>query len=66
MKEHKTLIYNLISSHGDVEDMVFFADLMQDHEKVISHMLQNNQFEEAIRKLENVVSKCTVKRYNSD
>ena len=46
--------------------MVFFADLMQDHEKVISHMLQNNQFEEAIRKLENVVSKCTVKRYNSD
>lgn len=40
--------------------MVFFADLMQDHEKVISHMLQNNQFEEAIRKLENVVSKCTV------
>ena len=46
--------------------MVFFADLMQDHEKVISHMLQNNQFEEAIRKLENVVSKCTVERYNSD
>jgi hypothetical protein len=34
--ENKTIMYNLIASHGDIEDMIFFAVLIQgtvsDHE----------------------------------
>ena len=49
-------MYNLIASHGNMEDLVFFADLMEDYEKVIGHQLQNNNFEQAIEQLQKVVS----------
>lgn len=55
LNENKLVVYNLIASHGDVEDLVFFADLMQDYEKVISHQLQTNQFDKAIEQLDKVV-----------
>ncbi len=29
MAENKGTVYELIASHGDVEDMIFFAVLMQ-------------------------------------
>ncbi|XP_067928521.1 vacuolar protein sorting-associated protein 18 homolog [Watersipora subatra] len=54
LAENKSMIYNLIASHGNVDDLVFFADLMKDYEKVISHQLQNNNFEPAIEQLQAV------------
>lgn len=42
------VIYDLISSHGDVEDLVFFARLMEDHERVISHHLQHKDYQHAL------------------
>ncbi|KAF6032157.1 VPS18 [Bugula neritina] len=54
LNENKSIIYDLIASHGDVKDLVFFADLMKDYEKVISHQLQNHEFEKALEQLERV------------
>lgn len=41
-------IYDLIASHGNVEDLVFFAQLVEDAERVVQHFLQNGQYEKAI------------------
>lgn len=45
---NRHVIYDLISSHGDVEDLVFFARLMEDHERVISHHLQHKDYQHAL------------------
>ncbi|XP_071479921.1 vacuolar protein sorting-associated protein 18 homolog [Diadema antillarum] len=37
-------VYDLIASHGDVENMVYFAMLMQDFERVIRHHIQNEDY----------------------
>ncbi|XP_054749145.2 vacuolar protein sorting-associated protein 18 homolog [Lytechinus pictus] len=37
-------VYDLIASHGDVENMVYFAMLMQDYERVIRHHIQNEDY----------------------
>ncbi|XP_038059367.1 vacuolar protein sorting-associated protein 18 homolog [Patiria miniata] len=44
-------VYDLIASHGDVEDMVFFAMLMKDYERVISHHIQHDDYHSALEVL---------------
>ncbi|XP_060604108.1 vacuolar protein sorting-associated protein 18 homolog isoform X2 [Ruditapes philippinarum] len=48
---NKNVVYDLISSHGDVVDLVFFAHLMQDYEKVISHHIQYDNYRGALEVL---------------
>ncbi|KAK7491492.1 hypothetical protein BaRGS_00017321 [Batillaria attramentaria] len=45
---NRSVIYDLIASHGDVEDLVFFAHLMKDHERVISHHIQHENYRGAL------------------
>ncbi|EDV25490.1 uncharacterized protein TRIADDRAFT_55631 [Trichoplax adhaerens] len=44
---------DLISSHGDTDNMIFFAKLMNDHEKVITYYIQRDRFKEALNALSN-------------
>ncbi|KAL5007275.1 hypothetical protein ScPMuIL_016081 [Solemya velum] len=48
---NRGVVYDLIASHGDVEDMVFFACLMQDFERVVSHYMQHDDYEGALKVL---------------
>ncbi|XP_071119989.1 vacuolar protein sorting-associated protein 18 homolog [Mytilus edulis] len=48
VSNNRGVVYDLIASHGNVEDMVFFAVLMQDFEKVISHYLQQDDYNGAL------------------
>ena len=48
VSDNRSLIYDLIASHGDVEDMVFFAELMRDFERVITHHLQQDDYHSAL------------------
>ncbi|CAH1786190.1 unnamed protein product [Owenia fusiformis] len=48
---NRNTIYDLIASHGDVEDMVYFAVLMKDFERVIGHHLQHEQYDKALEVL---------------
>ncbi|KAK7098433.1 vacuolar protein sorting-associated protein 18 homolog isoform X3 [Littorina saxatilis] len=45
---NRSVIYDLIASHGDVEDLVFFARLMEDYERVISHHIQHENYRGAL------------------
>ena len=51
VSDNRSLMYDLIASHGDVEDMVFFAELMRDFERVITHHLQQDDYHNALKVL---------------
>ncbi|CAH2327741.1 vacuolar sorting-associated 18 homolog [Pelobates cultripes] len=48
---NRASIYELLASHGDTEHMVYFAVLMQDYERVVSHHCQHDDYEEALKVL---------------
>ncbi|XP_062517021.1 vacuolar protein sorting-associated protein 18 homolog [Corticium candelabrum] len=48
LDENKHVAYELLTSHGDVEDLVFFAQEMQDYERVVNHYLQQQNYAEAL------------------
>lgn len=53
LSNNRASIYDLLASHGDTEHMVYFAVLMEDYERVVSHHCQNDDYDEAL----NVLSK---------
>ncbi|XP_068725314.1 vacuolar protein sorting-associated protein 18 homolog isoform X1 [Montipora capricornis] len=48
LDQNRKTAYDLIASHGDVENLIFFAMLMQDFEHVISHHIQHDDFPSAL------------------
>ena len=48
----KPTAYDLIASHGNMEDLTFFASLIQDYERVIAHYVQSGQYTKALELLE--------------
>lgn len=47
----KPTAYDLIASHGNVEDLTFFASLIEDFERVISHHVQSAEYVTALELL---------------
>ncbi|XP_055729356.1 vacuolar protein sorting-associated protein 18 homolog isoform X1 [Salvelinus fontinalis] len=48
---NRTTIYDLLASHGNVHDMVYFSVVMQDYERVISHHCQHDDYSAALEVL---------------
>ncbi|XP_062858441.1 vacuolar protein sorting-associated protein 18 homolog isoform X3 [Trichomycterus rosablanca] len=48
---NRSTIYDLLASHGNVDDMVYFAVIMQDYERVISHHCQHDDYAAALELL---------------
>ncbi|GFN86697.1 vacuolar protein sorting-associated protein 18 homolog [Plakobranchus ocellatus] len=48
VSNNRSVVYDLIASHGDVEDLVFFAVLMKDFERVIGHHIQHENYRGAL------------------
>jgi len=44
----KPTAYDLIMSHGNVEDLTFFASLIEDFERVVDHHVQSGDFVKAL------------------
>ena len=57
ISENRSTIYDLIASHGDIEDMIFFAVLIQDFERVISHHIQQNNYVSALELMSKQMNK---------
>ena len=59
---NRPMVYELIESHGDEEDLVFLAELVGDYERVVAHFLQRNQLLEALQALRKQVrtSSCSL------
>ncbi|XP_061560865.1 vacuolar protein sorting-associated protein 18 homolog [Phycodurus eques] len=41
---NRSTIYDLLASHGNVDDMVYFSVVMQDYERVVSHYCQHDDY----------------------
>ncbi|XP_018420875.1 PREDICTED: vacuolar protein sorting-associated protein 18 homolog [Nanorana parkeri] len=48
---NRASIHDLLASHGDTENMVYFAVLMQDYERVVAHHCQHDDYDEALHVL---------------
>ena len=57
ISENRSTVYDLIASHGDIEDLVFFAVLIQDFERVISHHIQQNNYSAALELMSKQLNK---------
>ncbi|KAK3737231.1 hypothetical protein QZH41_010859 [Actinostola sp. cb2023] len=51
LDQNRKTAYELIASHGDVENLVFFALLMEDYEHVIRHHIQHDDYPAALKVL---------------
>lgn len=48
---YRSTIYDLLASHGNVDDMAYFSVIMQDYERVISHHCQHDDYTAALEVL---------------
>ncbi|XP_028399921.1 vacuolar protein sorting-associated protein 18 homolog [Dendronephthya gigantea] len=48
LEESRKTAYDLIASHGDVENLIFLAMLMKDFERVIHHHIQHDDYRAAL------------------
>ncbi|XP_064195688.1 vacuolar protein sorting-associated protein 18 homolog [Anguilla rostrata] len=48
---NRSTIYDLLASHGNVDDMVYFSVIMQDYERVISQHCQHDDYGAALEVL---------------
>lgn len=51
LEQNKRVAYDLLSSHADTENLIFFAMIMQDYPRVIRHHIQQNDFLAALEVL---------------
>lgn len=54
MKHVKSVIYDLMSSHGDMENLLKLATVNQDYEKVITQNIYRKSYLDALSMLQNV------------
>lgn len=55
LKEHRAAMYDLLTSHGDLDDLILFAEHVQDHERVILLYLERTDYKKALKTLEPLV-----------
>ncbi len=57
LKEHRSAMYDLLTSHGDLDDLILFAEHVQDYQRVILLYLEREDYEKALKTLEPLVQK---------
>lgn len=53
---NKETTLKLILSHGQVQEVLYYAMIMEDYERVISHCITEGDFEQALEMLNKFVS----------
>jgi vacuolar protein sorting-associated protein 18 len=51
LKESKEAVYKMFSSHGNIGDLVYFAEVMKDYPQIIMHYLQEENYRKALEAL---------------
>ena len=54
--------YQLISAHGQMSILLYFAELIEDYERMMTHYIQEDEHVKAVKLLVNVVGHHTFKR----
>ncbi|CAF1610147.1 unnamed protein product [Rotaria magnacalcarata] len=52
LREHRSAMYDLLTSHGDLDDLILFAEHVQDYERVILLYLEREDYEKALKTLD--------------
>lgn len=58
-------MYDLLTSHGDLDDLILFAEHVQDYERVMLLYLEREDYEKALKTLEPLVRYILLKLLNS-
>lgn len=56
LKDHRSAMYDLLTSHGDLDDLILFAEHVQDYERVILLYLEREDYNKALKTLEPLVN----------
>lgn len=48
LRESKEAIYKIFASHGNVTDMIYFAEVMKDYAQIIAHYIQEENYQKAL------------------
>jgi hypothetical protein len=56
LKESKDAVYKIFASHGNMGDLVYFAEVMRDYGQIIVHYLQEENYRKALEALVKQVS----------
>jgi hypothetical protein len=61
LNEHRSAMYDLLTSHGDLDDLILFAEHVKDYERVILLYVEREDYGKALSTLEPLVSsiECT-------
>ena len=51
MYESKEAIYEIFSGHGNMDDLIYFAEIMKDYEKIIGYYIQQENYLKALQAL---------------
>ena len=57
INQNKTTFYGLLASHGDKTNLIKFANVMKDYDRVIRYHLQDKEYEPVLAVLEDQLSK---------
>jgi hypothetical protein len=50
LRESKEAVYKIFASHGNIGDMVYFAEIMKDYGQIIVHYIQEENYRKALVK----------------
>lgn len=56
LTDYRASMYDLLTSHGDIDDLIFFAKHVKDYERVILIYLERRDYENALKTLEPLVN----------
>lgn len=51
LRESKDAIYKIFASHGNISDMIYFAEVMKDYAQIIAHYIQEENYRKALEAL---------------
>ena len=57
VNSNRNMFYSQLASHGDKTNLIKFANVLQDHDRVIQYHLQDKEFEPILRVLEGQLAK---------
>lgn len=64
LRESKDAIYKIFESHGNVSDMIYFAEAMKDYAHIIAHYIQEENYQKALEALAKQNNRETFYKYS--
>lgn len=64
LRESRDAIYKIFASHGHIEDMIYFAELMKDYAQIIKHYIQEENQNKALYALAQQNNRDTFYKYS--